>query len=44
MMEKGVVDCMLVLHPAQGLLVLCFDVVPYRFGVEDMIFNICAIY
>ena len=34
MMEAGVVDCMMVLHPTQGLLVLCFDVVSYKFGVE----------
>ena len=38
MMEAGVVDCMMVLHPVLGLLVLCFDVVSYKFGVEYVIF------
>ena len=38
MMEKGVVGCMFILYRARSLLVLCFDVVSYGFGVDDLIF------
>ena len=45
-MECCVLDFILVLHPAQGRLVLCFVVVSYnRFGVKEFIFFcICTIY